>query len=65
MRSPTEDHWKTVIRILRYLKGTIEHDLLFCPCLQPQLHAYPEAEWLSNPDDCHSQYEFAIYFGSN
>ncbi|KAJ0975586.1 hypothetical protein J5N97_017551 [Dioscorea zingiberensis] len=65
MHSPTQDHWKAAKRILRYLKGTIEHGLLLRPCSQPQLRAYSDAGWLSDSDDCRSQYGFAIYFGPN
>lgn len=65
MHSPTHDHWKSAKRILRYLKGTINHGFLINASSQTQLRAYSDAGWMSDPDDYRSQYGFAIYFGPN
>ncbi|XP_066392299.1 uncharacterized mitochondrial protein AtMg00810-like [Miscanthus floridulus] len=29
MKDPREDHWATVKRLLRYVKGTVDHGIIF------------------------------------
>lgn len=76
MHSPTENHWSTVKRILRYLKGTVTHGLLIQQHSAPVLHAYADstyntlsafsdADWAGCPDDRRSTGGYAIYLGSN
>lgn len=65
MHSPTIQHWQAVKRILRYLNGTNDHCLHFSPTTKTQLLAFSDAGWVSDKDDCRSQYGFAIYHGSN
>ncbi|KAJ9561084.1 hypothetical protein OSB04_006244 [Centaurea solstitialis] len=43
MHSPTENHWSTVKRILRYLKGTVSHSLLIQQQSSHLLHAYADS----------------------
>lgn len=63
MHSPTDDHWKDVKRILRYLKGTLHYGLSLC--MSADSLAYSDAGWATNPDDKRSQYGFAIFLGPN
>ncbi|KAJ9551850.1 hypothetical protein OSB04_015895 [Centaurea solstitialis] len=76
MHSPTENHWSTVKRILRYLKGTVSHGLLIQQQSSHLLHAYADsthnslsafsdADWAGCPDDRRSTWGYAIYLGSN
>ncbi|KAL4577991.1 hypothetical protein LXL04_014106 [Taraxacum kok-saghyz] len=65
MHSPTIQHWQAVKRILRYLKGTIQHCLHFSPTTATSLLAYSDAGWISDKDDSQSQYGFAIFHGPN
>lgn len=51
MHSPTEAHWSSVKRILRYLKGTSPHGLFFQPSSNFQISAYSDADWASNIED--------------
>ncbi|GJZ95525.1 putative RNA-directed DNA polymerase [Tanacetum coccineum] len=65
MHTPTEKHWSAVKRILRYLRGTLNHGLLFKRASGCTLHAYTDADWAGCPDDRRSTGGFAIYLGSN
>jgi hypothetical protein len=76
MHSPTENHWSTVKRILRYLKGSVKHGLLIKQASATVLHAYTDAtmhditaysdaDWAGCPDNRRSTGGYAIYLGSN
>ena len=58
-------HWQAIKRILRYLKGTLNHALHFQPTTPSSLLAYSDAGWLTDTDDSRSQYGYAIFHGSN
>ncbi|KAJ3708372.1 hypothetical protein LUZ61_012077 [Rhynchospora tenuis] len=65
MHSPTTMHWSAVKRILRYLKGSIDHGLQFKQASSLSLHAYSDSDWAGCPDDRRSTSAFCIYLGSN
>ncbi|GAU29238.1 hypothetical protein TSUD_362280 [Trifolium subterraneum] len=68
MSHPLESHWKAVKRILRYLKGTINHGLLLHPSTSSppfSLRAYSDADWATDQDDRRSTSGSCIYFGPN
>lgn len=65
MHAPKIPHWQAVKRILRYLNGTLALGLNFKSTSAPFLLAYSDAGWVSDPDDCRSQYGFAIFHGNN
>ncbi|CAN6693381.1 unnamed protein product [Malus baccata var. baccata] len=64
MHSPTTTHWTAVKRILRYLKATYNHGLLYKPG-GSQLIAYSDADYAGNPDTRHSTGGYCIYLGPN
>lgn len=65
MHQPTETHWSTVKRLLRYLKHTIHHGL-FLKHNQPlHLSAFSDADWAGNKDDRTSTTAYIIYLGGN
>jgi histone deacetylase 1/2 len=68
MSQPLESHWKAVKRILRYLKGTLDHGLLLSPAASGppfSLRAYSDADWATDQDDRRSTSGSCIYFGPN
>lgn len=68
LSQPHDEHWKAVKRILRFLKGTIHHGLLFKPFSLDRpvaLHAYCDADWGSDPDDRRSTSGSCVFFGPN
>lgn len=65
---PTEDHQKIVKRILRYLKGILDHGLLLHPAkslADMKLYAFCDTDWASDPDDRRSTSGYTIFFGPN
>ena len=51
MAAPKSSHYAVVIKILRYLKGTIFDGLLFSSHSSLTLQAYSDADWASDPTD--------------
>ncbi|CAM8931339.1 unnamed protein product [Rhodiola kirilowii] len=48
--NPSEDHWKAVHRILRYLKGTMNLGLVYSE-FPSVIEGYSDASWISNKED--------------
>ncbi len=63
--SPTDEHWGAVKRILRYLKGSVDHGLLISNRSSFELHAYTDADWAGCPDDRRSTSGFCVFLGTN
>jgi hypothetical protein len=61
---PTTTHLKVAKRVLRYLKGTIAHGLLYT--LGPlHLNVYYDSDWVGDPLDRCSTSEYSVFLGSN
>jgi Reverse transcriptase (RNA-dependent DNA polymerase) len=65
MHAPTTAHWMTVKRILRYLKGTVDHGLAIQPSSSPTINAFAYSNWAGCPDNRRSTTRYLVYFGSN
>ncbi|XP_024164434.1 uncharacterized mitochondrial protein AtMg00810-like [Rosa chinensis] len=66
MSKPRVPHRIAAKRILRYIKGTLDHGLSFSPQRQPvHLSAYSDADWAGCPDSRRSTSGYLIYLGSN
>jgi len=62
MHSPTTTHWTTAKRVLRYLKGSINHGVSFSRG-SLHLHAYSDSDWAGNPYDRRSTTGYALFLG--
>ena len=52
LSNPRECHWVAVKHVLRYLKGTIEYELVYKKSTDNlALIGYSDADWASSPDD--------------
>ena len=65
LHNPTEEHLLAAKRILRYVKGTIDHGILFqrqaeSSASSLSLHAYCDADWAGDPNDRKSTTGFVI-----
>ncbi|XP_062093361.1 uncharacterized mitochondrial protein AtMg00810-like [Humulus lupulus] len=61
--SPTTVHWAAVLRILRYLRGTIFQSLLFPSTSSLELRAYSDDDHGRDPTDRKSVTSFCIFLG--
>ncbi|CAL1385136.1 unnamed protein product [Linum trigynum] len=65
MHSPSQLHWQSVKRLLRYLKGTMHHGLRLAPVSTPSLVAFADSDWAGDPDDRTSTMGYLLYYGGN
>jgi hypothetical protein len=58
-------HYATVLRILRYLKGTLFHGLHFSSQSSLTLQAYSDADWVGDPTDRRSTTGYCFLLGDS
>lgn len=63
--APTQLHYTRVLRVLRYLRGTIVHRLFFPRSSSLQLQAYCDATWASDSSDRRSLSAFCVFLGGS
>jgi hypothetical protein len=65
MHDPRVPHYNHVKRILRYLKGTVDHGLHINNSSPATLTAYSDADWAGCPDTCRSTSGYYVFLGNN
>ena len=65
MSAPRTTHFSTVLRILRYVKGTLFHGLHFCHSSLLELRAYSDADWAGDPTDRRSTTGYCFFLGTS
>jgi hypothetical protein len=65
MHKPTQTHWQSMKRLLRYLKSTIQFGLHIYHFSCHTLHAFCDADWAGNKDDRRSTGSFCIFLCKN
>ncbi|CAL1363912.1 unnamed protein product [Linum trigynum] len=65
MAAPCSTHYAAVLRILRYIKGTIHHGLHFSASSSLELCAYSDADWAGDPTDRRSTTGYCFFLGSS
>ncbi|XP_057489940.1 secreted RxLR effector protein 161-like [Actinidia eriantha] len=63
--APRSTHYAAVLRILRYVKGTLFHGLHFSSQSSLQLYAYSDADWAGDPTDRRSTTGFCFFLGDS
>ncbi|GKF52363.1 uncharacterized mitochondrial protein-like protein, partial [Tanacetum coccineum] len=63
--APTIDHFQSVKRILRYVKGTISFGLTFSRPHKNSIIGYSDVDWARCLDTRRSTYGYSIYLGGN
>ena len=58
-------HYTAVLRILRYLKGTLFHGLFYSTQSSLILRAFSDADWIGDPTDCRSTTSYCFLLGSS
>ena len=59
---PGPHHWKAVRRVLKYLKGTIDHGITYSG-KPPILEGYSNASWITNKEDNSSTGGWVFVYG--
>ncbi|XP_071741161.1 uncharacterized protein [Rutidosis leptorrhynchoides] len=64
MHKPSDDHWQTLKRLLRYLKGTIYHGLFLRNDQLLTLSAFSNSDWGGSKDYGSSTTGYVVYLGA-
>jgi hypothetical protein len=65
MHTPREPHLTALKRILCYLHGSLDYDLLLRPSPTSELVVYTDADWAGCPDTRRSTFGYAVFLGAN
>jgi hypothetical protein len=63
MHDPHEPHLTSAKRILRFLQGTLDHDLLLRRASTSNLILYTDTDWKGCPDTHRSPSSYAVFLG--
>ena len=62
MEESKSTYWKAAKRILRYIRGTISHGLMYSPSYDFQLFGYLDSDWGGDSDDRKSTIGFIFLY---
>jgi hypothetical protein len=65
MHDPKEPHLTARKRLLRYLRGTVDHGLLLHQSSSTELIVYTDADWAGSPDTRRSTSGYVVFLGGN
>jgi hypothetical protein len=65
MHAPRDVHWNLVKRILRYIRGTINHGITISATPSTTLIVYSDADWAGCPDTRRSTSGYCVFLGDS
>lgn len=65
LSAPRSTHYATILRILRYLKGTLFHDFFYSAQSPLILRAFSDTDWVGDPTDRRSTTSYCFLLGSS
>ncbi|GKU89604.1 hypothetical protein SLEP1_g3726 [Rubroshorea leprosula] len=65
MAAPRSTHYVAVLRIIRYVKGTLFHGLHFSTNSSPVLRAYSDVDWTGDLFDRRSTTGYCLFLGNS
>jgi hypothetical protein len=65
MHDAWEPHLTTIKRTLRYLRGTLDYDLLLQCSASFELTVYNDVDWAGCPNTCQSTLGYMMFLGVN
>ena len=63
--APRSTHYAAILRILRYLKGTLFHGFFYSVQSPLVLHTFSDADWVGDPTDRKSTASYCFLLGSS
>ncbi|XP_057720187.1 uncharacterized mitochondrial protein AtMg00810-like [Arachis stenosperma] len=63
LSAPHTTHYAAVLRILRYIKGTLFHGIYFSAHSSLTLQTYSDADWAGDPTDRRSTTSYCLFLG--
>ncbi|WVZ87141.1 LOW QUALITY PROTEIN: hypothetical protein U9M48_033828 [Paspalum notatum var. saurae] len=63
--APTQLHYSHLLRVLRYLRGTMSRRLFFPRSSSLRLRAYRDATWASDSSDRRSLFAYCVFLGGS
>ncbi|WVZ97936.1 hypothetical protein U9M48_043435 [Paspalum notatum var. saurae] len=63
--APTQLHYSHLLRVLRYLRGTMSRRLFFPRSSSLRLQAYRDATWASDSSDRRSLFAYCVFLGGS
>lgn len=65
MHAPTKNHWTSLKRLQRYLKGTLLHGLFLHRNSSLNLKAFSDSNWAGDLDESNSTTNYILYLRKN
>ena len=65
LSAPRSTHYAAVLCIIRYLKGTLFHNLFYLAQFPLALRAFSDADWTGDPTDRRSTTGYCFLLGSS
>ena len=65
MSAPSYDHWSGVKRVLRYIKGTLQHGIIFSTNNTNDLIGHSDADWAGDSDTRRSTSGYTFHLGQS
>nr|GEX81960.1 ribonuclease H-like domain-containing protein [Tanacetum cinerariifolium] len=65
MHDPREPQLAALKRVLRYVRGTLDHGLQLYVSYTSQLNAYTDADWVGCPVTRQSTSGYCVFLGDN
>ena len=65
LQSPSDSHWDAAVRILRYVKGTLDQGVLYENKGHTQIIGYSDVNWAGSPTNRRSTLGYCVFIGGN
>jgi hypothetical protein len=65
LHNPTTAHWERVKRIMKYVKGQLQHGLKFVRSSSMVLNGFSDVDWVGFPNGRRSIEGFFVFLGPN
>lgn len=65
MSNPSQTHYATAKRVLRYIRGTLNHGIYFEGGVGSDLLGYSDSDWVGSVDNMKSTFGYLFSLGSS